>query len=505
MSKGKARTISAADAARAVGASDHLLRIIEAGGALAPRSLAERTLRDAGQPWKTRRGHGESLRACAPLEAHGAWIPAPGRPNPLDIIAATNVGREEELVPLRMARMAESPFAFLRGAAAVMAWDLAHGPSTGLNVVIDGDAHFNNFGLFGTAQRDVVLDLNDFDEVTVGPWEWDLKRLTASVNVAARENGLNRRERRTAVMECVSGYRWNIERLRNMPVLELWYEHILTNRLDGRAARLDAKSAAVFRKAVDKARVTDNAALLGKIAERGVDGRWRFKEEPPILTRIGADVRDAVIDGLEIYVDTLAPERQYMLRRYHVVDVAHRIVGVGSVGTRAFVALLMGNGDLDPLFLQVKEATVPAHAPYLPPLPDAYRHEGRRVVFGQRLLQAAGDPLLGWTDVGGRPFYVRQMKNLKASIATDWLSGEPFNFFSWAYGSLLARAHARSGDGAVISGYCGREATFDEVLADWAEAYAAQTREDHAALVEAIEAGDIETRMAPGGQFGFGA
>jgi uncharacterized protein (DUF2252 family) len=191
-----------------------------------------------------------------------------------------------------------------------------------------------------------------------------------------------------------------------------------------------------------------------------------------------------------------------MLRRYKVIDVAHRIVGVGSVGTRAYVVLLMGNGDLDPLFLQVKEATVPAHAPHLPPLPEAYQHEGRRVVFGQRLLQAAGDPLLGWTEIDGRPFYVRLMKNLKASIATDWLSGEPFNFFSWAYGSLLARAHARSGDGAVISGYCGRSQEFDEALADWAEAYAVQTRADHAALVAAIAAGKVEARMAPGGRFG---
>lgn len=496
------KPVTAVEAARAVGASDQLVKILEAGNVVSPRSLANETLRTSIEPWNTRVAHGESLRSSAPFEAHAHWTPAPDRADPLAILAASNVGRQSELVPLRMARMAESPFSFLRGAAAVMAADLAKAPSVGLNVVIDGDAHFNNFGLFGTPQRDVVLDLNDFDEVTIGPWEWDLKRLTASINVAGRENGLNRRERRAAVIECVEGYRWNLDRVRSMPVLELWYEHVLTNRLDGKAAKLDPKSAAVFRKAVDKAKATDNQALLTKIAEREADGRWRFKQQPPILVRVHGALREAVIDGLEAYQPTLAPERQYMLRRYHVVDVAHRIVGVGSVGTRAYVVLLMGNGDLDPLFLQVKEATVPAHAPHLPPLPEAYQHEGRRVVFGQRLLQAAGDPLLGWTDVDGRPFYVRQMKNRKASIATEWLSGAPFNFFSWAYGSLLARAHARSGDGALISGYCGKGGDFDNALADWAEAYAAQTRADHRTLVEAIAAGTIRADLRPGGIFG---
>jgi len=502
MGKARSKTVTALQAAKAVGASDRLLDIIARGGALPPRAVAQLTLRDAGEPWQTRRGHGESLRAVAPFAAHADWAPAADRPDPLEIIAATNLGRQRELIPLRMARMAASPFAFLRGAAAVMAWDLSRGPATGLNVVIDGDAHFNNFGLFGTAQRDVVLDLNDFDEVTVGPWEWDLKRLTASVNVAARENGLSRKERRAAVMECVSGYRWNLDRLHAMPILELWYEHRLTNRLDGREAKLDNKTEAVFRKAEAKAKATDNAAMLRKSAERGVDGGWRFKEEPPILVRIRGAEREAIIDGLDAYLPTLAAERQYMLRRYKVIDVAHRVVGVGSVGTRAYLVLLMGNGDLDPLFLQVKEATVPAHAPHVPPLPEPYLHEGRRVVFGQRLLQAAGDPLLGWTEIDGRPFYVRLMKNLKASIATDWLSGEPFNFFSWAYGSLLARAHARSGDGAVISGYCGGSRDFDEALANWAEAYAAQTRSDHAALVEAIAKGNVAAEMPPGGRFG---
>ena len=486
------RTPDVSNTTGPVRAPDAHLKIIEAGGAPTPQQLAARTFRTRAEAWPSRAEHGSSLRRSAPFDAHATWTPSPKRPDPIALLETADVGRLADLIPLRWARMAASPFAFLRGAAAVMAWDLAHGPSTGLNVVIDGDAHIGNFGLFGAPLGEVVIDLNDFDEVTVGPWEWDLKRLTASVNVAARENGMNRGERRAAVIATVSGYRWNLHRLKSMPVLDLWCEHTLTNRLDGKDADLDRKSAAVLDKAVAKARATDNVAMLKRNAERDGDGRWRFKPAPPVLTPVDDALREQVIDGLDAYLPTLPSERQYMLRRYHVVDVARRVVGVGSVGTRAYLVLLMGNGERDPLFLQVKEATVPAHAPHLPPLPMDYKHEGRRVVFGQRLLQAAGDPLLGWTNIDGRPFYVRQMKNLKGSIDVEGMSDGPFNFFAWAYGSLLARAHARSGDAAVISGYCGKAGAFDEALAEWAEAYGAQTRRDHAALLEAIKSGQVK-------------
>ena len=353
------------------------------------------------------------------------------------------------------------------------------------------DAHFNNFGLFGTLQRDVVGDLNDFDEVTIGPWGWDLKRLAASINVAGRENGLNRRERRRAVMRCVAGYRWNVKRLQSVPVLALWYRHTAVDRLDWVQVKIDAKSRAIIQKAVDKARAQTSATLLTKVADRASSGAWRFKEDPPTLTLIDGKTREKIIDALHEYGGTLPRERRYMLNRYHVVDVAHRVAGVGSVGTRAYLALLLGNSADDPLFLQVKEATVPARAPYLPPLPDEYSHQGKRVVHGQRLLQAVGDPLLGWTQLDGRPFYVRQMKNMKGSIPTEWLSGEPFEFFSWAYGVILARAHARTGDAAVVSGYLGSSQVYDAAIAEWAEAYGDQTERDHAALEKAIKSGRV--------------
>jgi len=467
-------------------------KIVEASGAPTPGQLAARTFRTRREAWPARVDQGESLRRSSPFKAHAAWKPAADRPDPIALVEASNEGRVPELIPLRWARMAASPFAFMRGSACVMAWDLANGPSTGVDVVIDGDAHIGNFGLFGTPQCTVIMDLNDFDEVTVGPWEWDLKRLTASVNVAAKQNRMDRAERRAAVIATVKGYRWNLRRLEKMPILDLWAQHTLTNRLDGKDADLDKKTAAVLHAAEERARETNNASMLKSAAERDKNGCWRFKQQPPILTPVDDTLREQIIDGLDAYLPTLPVERQYMLRRYHAVDVARRVVGVGSVGTRAYLVLLIGNGERDPLFLQVKEATVPAHAPHLPPLSTDYRHEGRRVVFGQHLMQAAGDPLLGWTDIDGRPFYVRQMKNLKASIDVDGLSADSFNFFAWAYGSLLARAHSRSGDAAVISGYCGKSGPFDNAMADWAEAYGAQTRRDHAALLEAIRSGRVK-------------
>src|SRR5579862_5834756 len=352
-----------------------------------------------GESWERRAEFGKTLRKHTPLESHAGWTPPKNRPDPVATLLGTNTGRQQHLVPLRHGRMAASPFGFLRGSAAVMAWDLAHTPSMGLPVVICGDAHVNNFGLYGTPQRDVVLDINDFDEATIGPWEWDLKRLTASVNVIGRENGLNAKERRVAVMMCVAGYRAQMQRLESMGVLDLWYLHTVADRVDiapierayPRAAKLWPKARPILAKAVAKARKTDNRRLLERTADRGVDGGWRFKDDPPVLTPVDTDTREKIISALNAYVNTVAPARRFMLRRYHVVDVAHRIVGVGSVGTRAYLALLFGNSDDDPLFLQVKEAAAPAHAPYVPPLPPPFDHNGMRVIVGQRALQASSD------------------------------------------------------------------------------------------------------------------
>jgi uncharacterized protein (DUF2252 family) len=481
------RGMSAAHAARLQGAPELVVESLKKARIFAPRDSEVSTLTTPGEPWAARVETGKALREHTPRELHGDWRPAADRPDPVKLIEASNKGRVADLIPIRMQRMAESPFAFLRGAAVVMAWDLAHAPSMGLNVVIDGDCHVNNFGLFGTPQGEVVVDLNDFDEATIAPWEWDLKRLTASINLSGRDNGLSKGERKHAVMACSDGYRWALERLQGISVLELWQRHTVPERLDDRQVKLDKKSAAIIRKAVAKARASSNETMLKSAAERHSDGRWRLKLEPPITTAISEDEKAGIIEALHGYIETLAPERRYMIRRYHVVDIVHRVVGVGSVGLRAYLILLIGNGDDDALFLQMKEAARPAHAAHLPVLPEAYKHEGQRVVYGQRLLQAAGDPLLGWTTMDERPYYVRQMKNLKGAIPTEWLSGAPFNFFAWGYGALLARAHARVGDAAVISGYCGKSDVLDKALADWAEAYGEQTRLDHAAFAATVK------------------
>jgi uncharacterized protein (DUF2252 family) len=408
---------------------------------------------------------------------------------------ADNQGRQKHLIPLRMGRMAASPFAFLRGSACVMARDLSGTPISGIPTVMDGDAHLNNFGMYGTPQHEVIFDLNDFDEATIGPWEWDLKRLAASVNVAGRSNGLNTRERAAAVRRCVEGYRFNARRLQSMGVLDIWYLHAYPGRSNP-LVKADPKSKAVIQKTLSKAMHTDNRALLPKVADREGEGRWTFRDSPPVLTRVDKSTKQKVINSLDSYSLTLSRERRIMLNRYHVVDVAHRVVGVGSVGTRAYLVLFFGNGDNDPLFLQVKEATAPAHAPYLPPLDKEMTHNGKRVITGQRALQAASDPMLGYTTIDGRCYYVRQMKNLKASVPIEWLTGASFNFYAWACGAILSRAHARTGDPARIAGYCGNGGVLDDALATWAESYGDQTESDHAALVDAIQRGEVEADLS---------
>jgi uncharacterized protein (DUF2252 family) len=433
-----------------------------------------------------RRAIGKQLRDQAPRELHGEWSRAADHPGAVEIVMQTNRGRQEHLIPLRMARMAASPFAFYRGAAAVMAHDLSRTPASGIQVVIDGDAHVNNFGLYGTPQRDVVFDLNDFDETIIGPWEWDLKRLTASVNLAARENGLNRRERDAAVRRCVRGYRFNMSRLESMGVLETWYLHAYPGRSNP-LVQVDAKSKAVITKVVAKAAQQTNIALLHKVAAKEKNGSWHFIEDPPILTRVDAKLHAAVAEALQEYSCTLPRERQFMFNKYRIADVAHRVVGVGSVGTRAYLVLLFGNGDGDPLFLQVKEATVPAHAPFVAKPLKEFSHHGMRVVIGQRALQASTDVMLGWSQIGAKPFYVRQMKNMKASIPLEWLTGSSFNFYALSCGAILARAHTRTTDPAKIAGYCGKSSVLDDALALWAEAYANQTVLDHAELVKSVK------------------
>lgn len=446
---------------------------------------------------ETRYEQGQALRELTPRESHASWSPAANRPDPVTTVLASNTGRDESLIPLRMGRMAVSPFAFLRGSCAVMAGDLAHTRVSGPQVVIDGDAHISNFGLYGTPQRDVVIDINDFDEATIGPWEWDLKRLVASVNVAGRENGLDAEERRQAVVRCVGGYSLNAQRLTKFGVLDTWslfaYAELERNEkeLERLGVVIGNKFRAVVKKILAKARRTNNASLLAKIARRQADGGWRFVEAPPILTALDDATRKKVIASLTEYSETLPPEYRFMLHRYSVADVCHRVVGVGSVGLRAYLLLLFGNGDQDPLFLQVKEAVTPAHAQYLPPVEFRTDHEGRRIVTVQRMLQSMGDPLLGYTTIDGRCYFVRQMKNFKASMPIEFLSGEPFEFWGWVCGAILARAHARTGDIAKIAGYIGKSDVFANALAEFADAYGEQTISDHAALVDAVQSGRV--------------
>ncbi|WP_279600195.1 DUF2252 domain-containing protein [Methylobacterium sp. J-077] len=457
-------------------------------------------LRTGVEPWDKRRAAGKTLRLELPHAAHAALEIGTDRPDPVALIEKAHEGRQSHLIPLRVARMASSSFAFLRGAAQVMAWDLAQGPRGAIQVVMNGDAHISNFGLFGSPQGDVVLDLNDFDEVTVGPWEWDLKRLCASIEVAARDAGAAVRERRQAVLSAVSGYQHTMDDLAPRGSLDVWQRAARADDLEFTGIEIDTHSQAVVRKAVEKARRKNNKNLLDRVGERRTDGGWRFREEPPILARVNEATRQGVTSGLEHYAETLPRERRFMLSRYHVVDVAHRVVGVGSVGARAYVALLCGNSDQDVLFLQVKEAVRPAHAPYLRGMPEPYAsHEGERVIYGQRLLQAVGDPLLGWTTIDGRPFYVRQMKNMKGEIPVARMVGQSLSFFTHAYGALLAKAHARTGDAAAIAGYCGHDGRADlrEALADWAHAYGDQNEADYQAFRTAIASGRLHAAADP--------
>jgi uncharacterized protein (DUF2252 family) len=431
---------------------------------------------------------GSAIRETLPREAHGQWKPADKREDVLSMIRKSNAGRQQHLIPLRMLRMAASPFAFLRGAAAVMAYDLAKTPTMGRNVVLAGDAHISNFGFYGTAQRELVFDINDFDETVVGPWEWDLKRLTASVNVAGRDNGLAQRERRSAVMQAVAGYQDNMKRLESMGTLDIWYLHASPGHANI-LRKVPPKASAIIKKVTDKALQSDNHNLLKRVADKDIHGHWHFREDPPILTHISSATREKLITALEDYSLSLSRERRYMLSRYRVADVAHRVVGVGSVGTRAYLALLIGKNDDDPLFLQIKEASTPAHGPYLPSRHAEFANEGQRVVIGQRALQASSDVMLGWTEMDGRCYYVRQMKNLKADVPIEWMSGDAFTFYCWACGALLARAHARTSEAAMIAGYCGRSSLLRESFSEWAEAYGDQTVKDHARLADAVKLG----------------
>ena len=434
---------------------------------------------------------GRALRAKASRASHGEWAAASDRPDPISLLEQQNLTRVPELVPIRMGRMSLSPFAFLRGSAVVMASDLARTPVSGITVQLCGDAHISNFGGFATPERDLVFDVNDFDETLPGAWEWDLKRLAASIVVAGRENGYSAQENRQAVERCIQQYQTLMQRGINMKCLDIWYAHVDIEELMGVVKR---KGQERLQKAQRQASRSTSEGVFPKLAEK-VDGQYRIKDEPPLITHVEGQEREAnrILEAFDAYVETLPDDRKLLLKKYHFVDLARKVVGVGSVGTRCWVLLFMAGGDEDdPLFLQVKEADTSTLEPYFGK--SVYANHGERVVQGQRMMQEASDIFLGWTH-GNVDLYVRQLRDMKVSADVATLSKKEFNFYTSLCASALARAHARTSDPVMISGYLGKNDSFAQAIARFAEAYADQTERDHAALLAAIKEGRVQAEV----------
>jgi uncharacterized protein (DUF2252 family) len=439
--------------------------------------LPQFDLRHELPPYSERRAAGRALRQEVPRRLHKFWQPTTDRPDPVALIRQSHAGRLKEFLPERMRRMSLSPFAFFRGTANVMAVDLAHTPTTGIEVQLNGDAHVMNFGLYASPQGDVLFDQNDFDESVPGSWEWDLKRLATSVVLAGREQNFSETVCRDAAMNAVRLYRQFLRRSCKMGVVEVWSAYTEASDPEDSALMDWTREARGFaRREAKEARQVTNRRHLSRLTERDADGNCRFIENPPVLTHIDATTYEQLVDALNAYAASLTPERRQMLGNYHIADIAHRIGGTGSIGRRCYLALLFGNGDKDPLFLQIKEAQPSVLQPFV--RPSDFQHEGRRVVHGQRLIQAFSDSLLGWTSCGGRDFYVRQFKNMSDSIELYELDGSLFQFYAGACGMLLARGHARTGDAAKILGYCGKSEKFVAAIAEFARTYADQVEAD---------------------------
>jgi uncharacterized protein (DUF2252 family) len=437
-----------------------------------------------------------------PRSSHAECVAPRDRRDPIEILERQARSRVPELVPIRYGRMAASPFAFYRGAAAIMAADLADSPQSGIRVQCCGDAHLANFGGFASPERSLLFDLNDFDETLPGPWEWDLKRLAASVAVAGREVGAGERERRAAVRACARQYREAMRDFSGRGLLEIWYARLDDSELgDVLRAQATKRQARRFDRTVARARAKDSARAYAKLAHR-VDGEPRIVSDPPLIVPIDELLGAEQAGELEVrmreliaaYGASLAADRRRLLQRFRYCDFARKVVGVGSVGTRAWVLLLLGRDDEDPLFLQCKEAQESVLAPYAGA--SEYRNQGRRVVEGQRLMQAASDILLGWVHATGidgaeRDFYVRQLWDWKASADVESMEPEGLALYARLCAWTLARAHARSGDAIAIGSYLGSGDVFDRAIADFAEAYAERNAADHRALLDAIDTGRV--------------
>ncbi|HET9162037.1 MAG TPA: DUF2252 domain-containing protein [Solirubrobacterales bacterium] len=446
---------------------------------------------------------GRAARSAAPRSSHGEWAPAPDRPDPVDLLEAQASSRVGRLVPLRYGRMLVSPFAFYRGAAAIMAADLAGTPRSGLRTQLCGDAHLSNLGAFASPERRLVFDLNDFDETLSGPWEWDVKRLVASFSLAGRDRGCSDAERSRIVLAVARAYRETMRRLARMGNFEAWYQQLDVDSIAARWA--DAAGGGrrkTFERGVAKARAKDSERAFGKLVEE-VDGKLRIVSDPPLIVPIeelageagDADIAALVLQVLSGYRDSLAVERRVVLDGFRLVDVAFKVVGVGSVGTRAWIALMLGRDRSDPLFLQIKEAQRSVLEPYVGP--SEFDHQGERVVHGQRLMQTASDVMLGWVRAKGvdgesRDFYVRQLWDWKGSARTETMDARSLTAYAEICGMTLAHAHARGGDRIAIGAYLGKGEAFDRAMAAFAEVYADQSERDYEAMKAAVAAGRIE-------------
>jgi uncharacterized protein (DUF2252 family) len=445
--------------------------------------------------------YGRSARGRAPRSSHGRYEAAPRRPDPVGTLEEQSRTRVAELVPIRYGRMLESPFRFYRGAAAIMAADLGAQPDTGLRVQLCGDAHPLNFRLLASPERRLVFDINDFDETSQGPFEWDVKRLATGLVIAGRANGLSVKEQDGTVHACVRGYRERMRQFAGMPALEVWYAQDDADRIRDLASSLDGEAGRRTAKAAERARTRTHLRAFAKLTRMTPEGR-RIAPDPPLVTpldqlrnlpaRAGHD--EEVRTLLEGYARTLPPERRHLLRHYRLVDMARKVVGVGSVGTRCWILLLLGRDDDDPLLLQAKEAQESVLAAHTGG--PRHHNQGRRVVDGQHLMQTSSDIFLGWTHVVGldgqeRDFYVRQLWDWKGIARPETMGPDLLALFGRLCGASLARAHARSGDPVALAAYLGGGDRFDRALAGFAQAYADQNERDFAALEAARRSGRI--------------
>ena len=491
-----------------------------------------------------RRARGSQAAERTPPSSHFGWQPAQDRPDPVALLEEQNTTREPDLVPVRHGRMMVSPFTFYRGAAKIMAADLKDTPVAGLDAQLCGDAHLSNFGMFASPERALLFDLNDFDETLPGPFEFDVKRMAASFLIAGRNNGFSKADARAAALASVMSYRESMADFAQMPTMEIWYAHFEEDRFraiirdalaevspgvkepgvkdkKAKAAKPDkkvkaatkkeqkeAKQAEVVREAarraeknLEKAHTRDSVQALAKLGEL-VDGHYQIVSQPPVIVPardLAAtyglapdEVMPAIHEQFRAYRATLQDDRRRLLEKFEIVDAARKVVGVGSVGTRAFIVLLQGRDEQDPLFLQVKEATASVLEAYLPK--SRYRQHGARVVQGQRMMQAASDIFLGWTkgvDVT-RNFYWRQLRDMKGSAVVELMAPVTLRYYAQICGWTLARAHARSGDPVAMAAYLGRDDAFERSVTDFSERYADQNEQDYGEFAKAVRSGRLQ-------------